>query len=145
MGTIVNATVVAINMALITGFQNIRSPSIESILACNLVAEIDALPVPLSNATIRSQGCTSFLTAPWILSAILSSGLNNPLELIVECKGVADLFDQFHAGNHLYSTPAIDHLKKFAFWAWGVHHQKVPPVAVTLDPNNEEISFYKST
>jgi hypothetical protein len=83
MGASVNATVVAINMASITGDLNIRSPSIKSILACNSVAEIAALPVPPNNATIRSQKCTSFLPAPWLLSAILSSGLNNPLDLIV--------------------------------------------------------------
>ena len=118
MGTSVNAIAVAINMASITGNKNFRSPSIESLFACNLASEIAALPIPPNNASITSYGCSSFLPAPWLLSAILSSGLNNPLELIVECKEVANLFDNFHSGSPTHYSSAIDHLEDFACWAY---------------------------
>jgi len=84
LGTSVNATAVAINMASITGNKNIRSPSIKSLLNCDSAADIASLLIPPNNAPITSHGCFSFLPAPWLLNAILSSGINDPLELIVE-------------------------------------------------------------
>ena len=118
LGTSVNATAVAINMASITGNKNIRSPSIESLFDCDSAAEISSLPIPPNNSPITSLGCFSFLPAPWLVSTILSSGLNDPLELIVECKAVADLFDMFHAGSSTHYASAVDHLEDFACWAW---------------------------
>jgi hypothetical protein len=144
MGTSVNATAVAIDLASITGNKNFRSPSIESLFECNSASEIASLPIPPNNAPITSLGCSSFLPAPWLLSAILTSRLNDPLELIVECKEVADLFDMFHAGSSTLNSSAIDHLEDFACWAWCVHHKKVPPVSFTLDPDDKDIYLYKA-
>jgi hypothetical protein len=106
-------------------------------------AEIALLPVPANVAQISFRGLSSFLPAPWLTQAILSSGTNDSLELIVECRIAADLFNIFHRDNIQYKTSAIKHLEDFANWAWGVHQGRVPSMAFTLNPDDRKISSYK--
>jgi hypothetical protein len=65
--------------------------------------------------------------------------------LIVECNKAAILFDQYHCGNPLFVSQAIDHIKDFAQWAWGVCQGKIPAMTFTLDPTNPKVSHYKVT
>jgi hypothetical protein len=97
-----DAIAVNIDMASISSVLDTVTPTIEVIIACEAATEIAAIPVPAMNVQANFHGCPSFLPAPWLVSDILSTSSNDPLELIVACKEAASLFDQFHHGNNLF-------------------------------------------
>jgi hypothetical protein len=131
-------------MVSITSHIGINSPDSNALLSANLAAEIGVLPIPAINAPTSFQGCSTFLPAPWLVSAILSAGTNKPLNLIVMGKEVANLFNQLHSGDQLYTTPAMDHQKVYAEWAWGVHQAKIPPMRFSLDPDDKDFNLQNS-
>jgi hypothetical protein len=142
-----NEEEIAVNIDLdsITSILNTVSPAIRNIVDCETAAEIASIPVPALNVQANFHGCPTFLPAPWLVSVILSTSSNDPLELIVVCKEVASIFDQFHQGNNLFISRAFNHFKRFAAWAWGVHRGLIPPMSFVFDPSDVSVSLFKNS
>jgi hypothetical protein len=130
-------------MSSIIASDNFATTSIIDLLACNSAADINALPVPAVNTPTNFHGCQSFLPAPWLVSSVLTANSNDPINLIVVCHQAAILFDQYHFGNPLFTSRAINHLEDFAQWVWGVN--KISKMRFTLDLTDPKISHYKKS
>ena len=85
IGTNKKAIAVNIDLDSIASVLSTVSPAIRNIVYCETAAEIASIPVPALNVQANFHGCPSFLPAPWLVSAILSTSSNHPLELIVAC------------------------------------------------------------
>lgn len=145
LGSNENASVVIIDTQSTTANANLRTPTHTAILDCADAAAIAALPVPPNNAPITYPGCATFLPAPWLVTAVLAAGTNKPFDLIIAAKTAAQAFDDINGDDPLFLTSARDHLEDFVLWAWGVAKNKVPKVSYAFDPDDEDVTRYKTS
>ena len=87
-------------------------------------------------------GCSTFLPAPWLSDAIISTISNDPYELMLVATSAAKAFDLAHHGDPAYLTTAESHLKEFVAWAWGVKNNKVPSTSYRLGLTDAQLQSF---
>jgi hypothetical protein len=130
-----------------TGECTFKAPSVDLIIAGKTPSDLKGIADPTT--TVQGdhydyEGCNTFLPAPWLSNAILSSASNDPFELILVAITAAKKFDEEHDADPTYLITADDHLRDFVVWAWGVKKGKVPPTSYRLSLTDTQLQSFQS-
>jgi hypothetical protein len=124
-----------------------KTPSVDLIIAGKTPTELEGIADPTTTVQGDHEdylGCNTFLPAPWLSNAILSSNSNDPFELILVAITAAKAFDAEHDDDSTYLTSADSHLRDFVAWAWGVKRGKVPPTSYRLGLTDAQLQTFQS-
>ena len=129
-----------------TGECTFKAPSVDLTIAGKTPTELEGIADPTTTVQGDHEdylGCNTFLPAPWLSNAILSSASNDPFELILVAITAAKTFDVEHDDDPAYLTSADSHLRDFVAWAWGVKRGKVPSTSYRLGLTDAQLQTFQ--
>ena len=129
-----------------TGECTFKAPSVDLIIDGKTPTKLEGIADPTTTVQGDHEdylGCNTFLPAPWLSNAILSSASNDPFELILVAITAAKAFDEEHEDDPTYLTSADSHLRDFVAWAWGVKRGKVPPTSYRLGLSDSQLQTFQ--